>query len=97
MTKRLWKLSAILLIILALSACDETLDPFPAQYVYSIQAWKWKCSRHRIVSKDPVTVDGGEMIPWDDCPNVFGFDEKDTGAVFNWIRNAQKKAKERCQ
>ena len=84
-------------MVLILSGCDAALDPFPAQYVYSIQPWKWKCSRHKIISKDPVKVDAGEMIPWDDCPNVFGFDEKDTGPVFNWIRNAQEKAKERCQ
>lgn len=97
MMERLLKLSVILLIILVLNGCDTSLDPFPAQYVYSIQPWKWKCSRHKIISKDPIQVDTGEMIPWDDCPNLFGFDEKETGAVFNWIRNAQKEIKEKCQ
>jgi hypothetical protein len=91
------KKSAILLTVISLMGCADGLPPFPAEYIYSIRPLDQKCSRHRIVSKDPLKVDNGEMIPWEECPTVFGFSDEDAGKVFNWVRNAQKESKERCK
>jgi hypothetical protein len=50
-----------------------------------------------ITKQDPITVDKGHIIPWEECPDVIGFDLKESGAVFNWMRTAQSEAKKRCK
>jgi hypothetical protein len=94
--RRFLSAKLICLMALALSGCGDALPVFPAEYVYSVRALKGKCSRHRIISKDPITVDGGTMVPLEECEGVFGFAARDTAPVFSWMRAAQKVAKEKC-
>lgn len=77
--------------------CAKGLEPFPADYIYVVKPTLQQCSKHKIISKDPVKVDKGVWVDWRDCPDVFGFESKDAGPVLNWIRYAQEEAKKRCQ
>lgn len=94
---RFWKLSAILLTILFLSSCAKDLQKFPAEYVYSAKPHLLRCTKHKIIKHDPVTVDKGTFVEWSECPDVFGFSEVDTPKVFSWIREAQSIAKKKCK
>ena len=91
------KKSVILLTASLLVGCAEGLPPFPAEYIFVVKPEKQECTRHKIISKDPVKVDKGEFVPWDECPHVFGFQDSDIAPVMNWIRNAQEEAKKRCK
>ena len=73
------------------------LPPFPAKYIFVVKPDIEKCSMHMITKQDPITVDKGHIIPWEECPDVIGFDLKESGAVFNWMRTAQSEAKKRCK
>ncbi len=91
------KLSVICLTVSNLIGCAEGLPEFPADYIFVVKPNLLECSRHKIIKKDPVTVDKGEFIPWDQCPHTFGFQDSDVGPVLTWIRNAQTEAKQRCK
>lgn len=92
-----WIERLIFLMAISLTGCASDLSPFPSEFVYVVKPQLQQCSKHKIISKDPVKVDRGEWIPWEQCPDVFGFDYKDAGPVMNWIRDLQKKVKERCK
>ena len=94
---RFLNLSAILLIANLLIGCGDGLPPFPANYIFVAKPDKLECTRHKIISKDPVKVDKGEFIPWNECPHVFGFQDSDIGPVMNWVRKAQSESKKRCK
>ena len=94
---RFWKLSATLLTACLVSSCSKLLEPFPATYVYSVKPDKMTCTKHKIINHDPVTVDKGVFIEWNECPHVFGFSDVDTPKVFSWIREAQALAKKKCK
>jgi hypothetical protein len=93
LTAKLISLTASLFIV----GCNSDLSPFPAEFIFVAKPQLQQCSKHRIISKDPIKVDKGEWVPWEHCPDVFGFQSSDAGPVMNWIRDAQKKAKERCK
>ena len=86
-----------LTVISLLVGCANGLPPFPADFIYVVKPQLQQCSKHKIISKDPVKVDKGVWIEWDQCPDVFGFESKDAGPVMNWIRNSQEEAKRRCK
>jgi len=94
---QLLKKSAIFLMASFLAACADGLPIFPADEVYVARPDTLQCSRHKIISKDPVKIDKGEWIPWEQCPHVFGFKDSDIGPVMNWIRNSQETARKRCK
>jgi hypothetical protein len=91
------KKSVILLTANLVIGCAEGLPPFPADFVFVAKPDKLECTRHKIISKDPIKVDKGEFIPWSECPHVFGFQDSDIGPVMNWIRESQRLAKKRCK
>lgn len=95
----LWKKSVILLTASFIFGCGgkSGLPDFPADYVYSVRPFENKCSKHKIIKKDPVVVEKGIYVDMRECESVFGFAAEDTGPVFNWIRNAQAVAKKRCK
>lgn len=82
---------------LSLNGCAEKLASFPADYIFVVRPETQKCAKHKIIKKDPVTVDKGEWVPWSECPVVYGFAESDISGVMNWIRDAQELAKKRCK
>lgn len=91
---RLISLTASLLV----AGCSGSgLDPFPTKYIFVVKPDVQKCTMHMITKHDPLTVDKGFVIPWEECPDVIGFDVKESGAVFNWIRKAEAQAKNRCK
>jgi hypothetical protein len=91
-------LTLLIINILFSSGCASYGIPeFPAEYTFVVKQDLKQCSRHKIISYDPIKVDKGEFIQWENCPDVFGFSSQDAGKVFNWIRNLQKVSKERCQ
>lgn len=92
-----WKLSAICLIIASLVGCKDGLPEFPASFIYVAKPETLECSKHEIIKKDPITVDKGVFIPWNECPHVFGFSSNDVAPVMDWMRNAQEEAKKRCK
>jgi hypothetical protein len=89
--------SVICLMAISMIGCAEGLPPFPAEFIFVVKPEKQQCTRHRIISKDPVKVDKGEYISWEECPHVFGFQDSDIGPVMNWIRESQRLAKKRCK
>lgn len=91
------RLTFLMGISLFFIGCADGLPLFPADHIYVIKPQLQQCSKHKIISKDPVKVDRGVFIDWHDCPDVFGFESKDAGPVLNWIRNAQSEAKKRCK
>ena len=90
---------SLIVSILFLFGCGGAsgLDPFPASFVYVVKIDKQRCSKHAIISKNPVKVDKGVFIPWSECPDVIGFDYQESASIFNWIRKAEKTASERCK
>ena len=85
-------------MVISLTGCAASdLSPFPAEFIFVAKPQLHQCSKHKIISKDPVKVDKGVWIPWEQCPDVFGFESKDAGPVMNWIKDSQRKAKERCK
>lgn len=91
---RLTYLTATSLFVMG---CADDLPSFPADYIYVVKPELQQCSRHKIISKNPVKVDKGVWIEWSQCPDVFGFESKDMGPIMNWIRKAEKMAKEKCK
>jgi len=91
--------SAILSTVIINVRCSSNsgLPRFPVQYIYSSRPLVNKCSKHKIISYDPIKVDGGIIVEMTECESIFGFQAKDAGPVFNWIRSAEKLAKERCK
>lgn len=89
--------SAIFLIASMFIGCANGLPEFPADYIFVVKPDLQRCSKHKIIKKDPVTVDKGEYVDWRDCPHVFGFQDQDVAPVMGWIRNAQDEAKKRCK
>lgn len=94
---KFWKLNAILLTASLISGCASGLPTFPSDYIFVIRPEKQACSMHKIIKKDPVTVDKGYYLPWEECPTVYGFSEQDTPKVLSWIRKAQELAKKKCK
>jgi hypothetical protein len=82
---------------ISLSGCKGNAPPFPANQVFIVDPKTQYCSQHNIISKNPLKVDKGIVIDWNDCPGVFGFQSSDTPAVFSWIRKMEKLANERCK
>ena len=92
------RLISLTVSLLFLAGCAGSgLPDFPAKQIFVVRTDTKTCSIHMITKQDPITVDKGHVIPWDECPDVIGFDVKDSGAVFNWMRNAQSEAKKRCK
>lgn len=94
---RFLKLSAICLTVSSLIGCGSGLPDFPAEFVYVVKPDILVCSKHQIIKKDPVTIDNGEIIPWETCPHTFGFSKSDIAPVMDWVRNSQSEAKRRCK
>lgn len=92
-------LNAIFLTIISLGCAKDVSDvpSFPSEIVWVAKPDLQKCSKHKIISKDPLKFDKGQYVDWSSCPDVFGFEAKDAGPVMNWIRNTTDLAKKRCK
>ena len=90
------KKSVICLMVSSLVGCSG-LDPFPADWVFVVNPDTQTCSKHEIIKKDPITVGDGIDVAWSECPHVFGFKDSDIAPVMDWMRKAERLAKEKCK
>lgn len=84
------------LTFIFIAGCSE-LDPFPVNNVYEYINSTKECYEYYVVNKDPLTVSDGKLVDVSLCePSIMGFNSKDAGKVFDWIRKAQQVAKQKC-
>lgn len=76
-----------------LSGCAG-LRPFPAKYLIEYDSKHKVCGQYEIVDAENFKFKYIKDIP---CPSVFGFSESDIPKVNNWVRDAIKYAREKCQ
>lgn len=74
---------------LFLLSCAQ--EPFPADYLYTVDVQNKVCEQYKIDKKN-VKFNFEKEIPFDQCPIVYGFDEKDVGHVMNYVRSVKRKA-----
>ena len=87
------KICLTVISILALTSCAKT--EFPADYLYQVDVINKVCDQFKI-DKEKMQFQFEKAIPFDQCPVVFGFEQKDVGNVMNFLRRMAKKA-EKCQ
>jgi hypothetical protein len=86
----------IILSLLFLSGC-ASLEPFPVKNIYEYINSTKECYEYYVVNNDPLTVSDGKLVDVSLCePSIMGFNSKDAGKVFDWIRKAQQVAKQKC-
>lgn len=75
-------------ISLCLLSCAQ--ESLPADYIYSVDVKQQICDQYKI-DKDNIKFHFEKTIPWDQCPIIYGFEEKDVGHVMNYIRRVKTK------
>lgn len=80
-------------LMVTISFLISCSDPFPADILYNIDQENKVCDVYKI-DKDNIKFTFSHEIPFEKCPDTFGFESKDVPKVMSWIRRNKKKLSE---
>lgn len=68
-------------------------DKFPASYLYNVDQEKKVCDRY-VIDQTNVKFKFDKSLFFEECPVVYGFTDKDTYKVLEWVRRNKTKIEE---
>lgn len=81
---------------LLLSACSG-LKPFPTKTLWELDVKSQVCGQYEITDEVAMTFRHVRDVPLAQCPSIFGFEDKDTAPVLDWIRAARDYVRNHCK
>lgn len=83
------KILILLFSILLFSSCEKK-----PEYVYKVNQTTKVCKLFKITNYDPINFEYEKIIPFDQCPEIFGIQTEFVESTTNAIRDGQKQLKE---
>lgn len=94
-TKLVWTL-LIALSLLSITGCNDPdlqIEEFPEDYYYKVSVSDQTCVQYKIVDKEKFQFVFDKEISMDSCPDVFGFTQRQTPFVLDWMEAMVKQVR----